>query len=330
MVAMSALPESPLAKRVPGVGRRTGNLAIDLQAQHQRDAYIDVVHGFWHYPDIRIAVRDFMVDLIADKKKRETQGADTLASASMLGSIDELERVSLVAKHSSLSVKKLGELKTADPKSLSHLVMYVLNSSTSVALPQELSNRKALALAWDNRVKECGDRLKNISDDMVGGNDNIINWAKLGVYQFEFVDGKAARVIHRPTNAIARVNADLNITETFEIHFNWADLNAVVVKGAAKFKCCDMSPKGQGPFAVKHCSGKLGAAVWKRLAAAACEILAAQTKQEPGTYETADADEYYTPSKDKRVEATKRAREVLARREAECATKRRFSIKSMP
>lgn len=329
MVVGFNIPTSPLGERVPKITKTTGNISFDLERKHEREAFITVINGLHHNPSVRVRVKDFMLDLLEEQERRN--GFDQSdVPVSTLGAIEEVDRVALLVSHSKLSAHWLGQVKQNDPKSINYLCMLALNSSLSLILHTNMSSRRVLTLAWGLRVEEAGRRLEKVTDKDLccDGDGYIVNWAKVGVYACKWGEAGLESIVHKATGHTVVPDKDLHITAEFEILYNWADMSAMLQKGAAKFKICDMFGRDLGPHKVRLASGKLGTQAWARHAARAQMIHEREQKEQKAKLFQVDASSYYTPQKERKLESTKRAREVLLAREAATDKRRRFNIKT--
>lgn len=319
----AAQQKSSLAGKVPKI-RKTGNTARDYELELDRANLVEAISLLERYPAHRASCVAHLRNIIRQNEQVEGHSPDAcFKEVSSLARIDDHWLAAFLSSHSKLSVKEVGLMKTFDAESPKHLMSFAMAASAALKLPDPCIVKSVLNIACSARIAEVGDRLAQFS---VGVDACVlptgqVNWGKCGAYRLVFEGNRAARIVHRPTTDAFEIDADIHITEDFVLKEFWSDLAASVEKGPRKYKCADFFPKPTGPHRHKILTGKsdifhthVNNAVAKH--SQAQEALAKDTL-------SCDVQAYSEPMKEKRKEATSRARAALAKSKVERASKRR-------
>lgn len=150
-----------------------------------------------------------------------------------------------------------------------------------------------------------------------------IDWGAVGVYGLILNADKtrAVSVIHMPTDKVAIIAVDIYITEDFELKDNRSDTSATCVSRVLR--------SASLPMSLQHMKGQTRSSPWLDHLRASTHARVAAEKQTKRCQDAnqaklaVDVESFVTPLKEKQREATKRAREALAKRNADSQTKRR-------
>lgn len=197
-------------------------------------------------------------------------------------------------------------------------------------VPSECRSKQVLYNVLKHRRAEVGDRL-GLANKAGGGffnKDGALNW-KLGVYRMEFTEKKLSLIEHRPTKSKINIEDAVDVDDSFDLTNNHSDLSAEVSKGdckARRFKLKDFFSKSEGPNLVPTWTGN--ASQFQELSTQVADEIAQNKKDSSVSEQNAKKVVVALESraKEKRMEATKKARAALMQRQQECQKRRTVSL----
>ena len=317
-----------LAKKVP-IASKGKNSTEATANENNRDALVDTINILVAYPEFSQNCAAGLRKQLRLKQTEATYGDgaadDTIQT---LSQVDETARATFLGKHLKCSVKAIGEAKAKDPKFPLQAMTCLLNTGNGLQMLPECANKVVLYGALDRRVEAAGNRQAIMMDpvplvDEVGN----VDWAA-GVYSPKLdSDGITETVVHRPTGVEVSVDVKLAINNDFELTNNHDDFQAVFWKSkAVNYKVCDFFEGTKtGPYAMKQWKGS-ETQFQAYVKEAVKEQAALRLKTTDMSVE--NTEDYKAPTKERRGEGVKRAREMLVKAAAEREKKRRVSIGS--
>lgn len=329
MVLAAARPNDakcPLVKKLPAL-KKTGYDEEDLDAKLMREAFIECLEVLWAHPEECLACSKWLKARVERHTNSGPKDEEFMEAPATLGQVDEQWLASYLKETLGMSDAVLGKMKAFDPESLKQLVCSKLNVAPTLKMPSECKNRLVVKAAFDARAAETK-RIETVSIRQGGDIDPAtgkLNWGSLGVFELQSVEGGGHRVLHRPTNTYAPIDADLCVTGTWWIDDNFSSAKAALVKSKARrYKLIDFFDK-RGP-AQKDKPLVGTSEVWGNIVQQAQQVVDAnRLKAKEGTIATCGP-AFETPSKEIVKVSTKRAREALLLKQEERMTKRRVVV----
>lgn len=221
-----------LAKRIPSV-RRTGNLLVDNQNEHDRRCFQLIEDTLAKKPELIQALYGNLINLLSSSNKQGR--AEEFESVSTLGKLDETWCASFLTKHSKLTMENIGSMKAVDPLVVYSLMQYASQLPLSAKLFAEMVVKVLASAVLGRRHRAVGLRLNSLTSTCMtdGGAMNWANFSHTLIFEGESV--KAAHVLHSSGTKVPLPDYVV-ITRKFTIESNFDDSAASAVLGAAVYK----------------------------------------------------------------------------------------------
>ena len=324
--------DSPLARYVPKpkpAGKKVSHSEAN-KGDWEYKAFVTSVKILYHHRDLARDCRDFLLEAVADKKRKTEHGPDAAEEVSTLAFYDPVWIAKFVCEKMEISLTTLGKALAKDPAFAVHCAAAILNCSVGLIFPASCKNPAVMTEVGNERAKAVDNRaVLLMHPEPVIDVDGVINW-RGGLYEEEAgPDGMVIALIHRPTSHRALVEADLNINVMeYTIEHNYDDMKAAFFKSTKqRYECCEFFGDKRGPHLVPQWRGKCKP--FKEAAyAKAAKIIAARAASSTSVVEEQKA--LYTPRKDEQSAKILSGKEKLKKAQLERERKRRAVMISPP
>ena len=227
---------------------------------------------------------------------------------------------------SAWALSDIGKIKAFDPAATKQLFCFALNVQEGCRLPPECQMHAVLEAMCDERYSDCGSRLHGL---VLGGHaiaiDGRVNWVVIGEIEVVVEGKKVVAVKHRRSGYEEKVDQELSIDDSFTLRDNHCLAKATFVKGVRRYKALDMFVSTSKPHAMRP--WQTGNSDLKAMVAKHAQLAKdSQTATPSSQTEAEKKAAFEAPIKEKQREATKRAREALAKAKSDRDNKKRLSI----
>jgi hypothetical protein len=254
MAAKKPLGEVPAglcsySKKFPKY-KRTGNLHNDCEGEAFRVVAMTVVDELMKDLSLAGPMKSWL-----EGRKAQQSKASELKSGRWHETYCYLEKLSkdwcaeflvMIAKNENthLDSSLLNAIDHHDLTNLKKIFHLVTFTTPSTKLPRECLDKAVCSMVFQVRCKEVGDRVKLLGTAV--SSTGIVDWKKLGVYSLTFNDKNLCVSITHISGTTATLPDHIIIDTSYTLLSNDNDMTAMVKKGVAEYKLCELfDPAGQ-------------------------------------------------------------------------------------
>ena len=237
--------ECPLAARIPKA-KKTGNLAIDQDAELARQAFVDTVNGMWIHDDLCVKVSQYFRSAVVAKEQallRSQTGCFT--EVSIVRKLDSTFMIRFIVTHSKLTAATLAKAKIADGDAVLHTFCFMTNMGPGTKVPEACIE---VMVMWQVAVKlweNAGRRFESLRAEEYLDQNGRVSWPRIGSYELKFCsdDFRVQKIRHRPSGDEVEVDNATYVTNAHKLKNNWNDQTACAkLKNTLCFVDCFVDP----------------------------------------------------------------------------------------
>lgn len=245
--------------------QKTGNEQVDRKRKEEYDDMVEAIEIMTELPELLAgAVRWLRAEKVAIAEREAAGNLEVFTNTGKtLGQFvkhNEVWCVTWLAKvMPRCSAEEQARAKAYDKDATLQQMCFLLHASSSWQLPAECKYVKVVDDIFRQRLKTVGKR----QDLLTIGMQKFIlptgqmRW-ELGVYKVQLgADGAISKIVHRPTQDTATLEAGEGLDSSWGIANNFSDLSANFVKGKHQvLSVAKFFAKRKGPFATAQWNGK--------------------------------------------------------------------------
>ena len=234
------------AERIPAC-QKTNDELKNEDIRNARAALVTVVDGLWRHPELAVPCATWFSNRLTAMHKPRGNNY-FLAPPLNVRALEENYVADFIVKHSRITMATLEAMSVYDPDTPWQLLSFAIRGNMHMKLDARMVDKELCSLVLVHLMGEAGDRLEELTDEVVKCTSGGVNWYLVGPYELDFADtGLVSKVTHRPTGDSVDVPEHDPIHKSMKLAKPWSDFECYIDKKTSQLTLARLFSSAQGP-----------------------------------------------------------------------------------